>query len=98
MASDLQSYSSKRRKVAFGEDVEVPSANKLFTAWTTWRDRSAGVVSVFLTSDEKGVMATKYHTRLIISGLDIKGVDAILKCVASALDAPTWLLYLGLYE
>ena len=53
---------------------------------------------MFRTSDEKRVMATKYHTGLLTYGFDMKGVDVALKWATSALDAPTTLLYLALYE
>ena len=50
------------------------------------------MASAFLTFDEKGVMATKYHTRLLTGGLSVKGVDVVLKWTVGALDGPTTLL------
>ena len=58
----------------------MPLANpEAFHAWTLWRDGSAGVVSVFLTSYEKGVMATKSHTHLLANNLNVKALDVVLK-------------------
>ena len=99
MTFDLKPHSFKRRKVAFGEDVEMSSADtEGFHAWTIWRDCSAGVASVFLTSDAKGVMAIKYCTHLLTDSLDMKGVDDVLRWESSALHTPTPLLYLAPYE
>ena len=53
---------------------------------------------MFLTSNEKGVMATKYHTCLLCDSLGMKGVDSVLKRVVGALDAPRTLLYLSVYD
>ena len=88
MTSDLQSPSTKQRKLAFVADAEMPLDGEPYRAWITWRN-TAAATSAFLTVAEKGSLAAKYHTRLMTDGLDMQGLDALLSCAADELDAPT---------
>ena len=88
-----------KRRILFTVDSDMPPADTVpYERWRQWRDGPSTSAVAFLSAEERGAIAARFHARLLLDGLDLPGVDLLTKWAAPDLEQHEALLLLALFE